>query len=554
MSRSIHFTDDHEAFRREARRFLESEVAPHAAEWEAAGRIPRAIFRRMGELGFLGITAPEELGGSASDLFFAVAFLEELPRSRMGGFCAAVSVQQFMATPHILRAGSDELKRRYVAPSVAGEKVGALAITEPDTGSDVAALRTTARREGDHYVVDGAKTFITNGADGDFFTLAVRTGPGHGAGGVSLLVVDADLPGVRVASRLRKLGWHSSDTAELAFDGVRVPADRLIGAEGTGFAQIMESFALERLCAAAIAVGSGDVAIAETLAHMRERKAFGKPLDRFQALRHRIADLAAELEAARQLTYHAAWMLQQGEPAIRESAMAKLIATELGMKIADACLQLHGGYGFMEEYPVARYWRDARGATITAGTSEIMREIVARIEIDGSEARPAAPRPASRPAPSQRQQQQQQQRSRPTPTPTPQPAPREEAADVTPPDQTDETDENHRTGETPTSVEELIRLLPGRLRAERADGARGAYHFKIKGAEREAWTVHVEDGACRVAEGHEGVAACTVTTKERTLLGILDGKVNPQTAFLTGRIRVSDLGRMIAFLKAFRLG
>jgi len=375
---SVYFGEEHERFRQQVRRFVEGEVAPHADAWEQAGRIPREIFARMGELGFLGITAPESCGGSGADLFFAIAFLEELPRSRMGGFCAAVSVQQFMATPHILRHGTDDLRERYVAPSVAGRKVGALAITEPDTGSDVASLRTGARREDEVWVVDGAKTFITNGADGDFFTLAVRTGEGPGARGLSLLVVDADAPGVTVSRRLRKLGWHASDTAELRFDEVRVPAGNLIGRAGAGFPMIVESFALERIAAATIAVGSGEVALEQARAYMAARRVFGRRVDSFQALRHRIADLAAELEAARQLAYHAAWLYERGEPAIRESAMAKLVATELGQRIADACVQVHGGYGFMEEFPAARLWRDARGATITAGTSEIMREIVAR--------------------------------------------------------------------------------------------------------------------------------------------------------------------------------
>jgi alkylation response protein AidB-like acyl-CoA dehydrogenase len=382
MPRSIYFTEEHHAFRAEVRRFVVNEVAPNAAEWEAAGAIPREIFARMGELGFLGILAPEDLGGTGADVFFAVVFLEELPRSMMGGFCAAVAVQQFMATPHIARSGSAKLKRDYLVPSIEGRKVGALAVTEPDAGSDVASIRTTAVRDGDHYVVNGSKTFITNGADGDFYTLAVRTGPDPGARGISLLAVDAVTPGVRVASRLTKLGWHASDTAELVFEDARVPVDRRIGGENTGFRQIMEAFALERLCAASISVGSADVALEHTLRYMAERRAFGRPLDRFQALRHRLADLAAELGAARQLSYHTAWLLGEGDAATGEAAMAKLVCTELGKRIADECLQMFGGYGFIEEYPAARFYRDARGNTITGGTSEIMREIIARILFD----------------------------------------------------------------------------------------------------------------------------------------------------------------------------
>jgi alkylation response protein AidB-like acyl-CoA dehydrogenase len=378
---SIYFSEAHEAFRQSVRRFIVDEVAPHAAAWESARAIPREIFRRMGELGFLGINVPEACGGSDADLFFGIAFLEELPRSMMGGFGAAVSVQQFMATPHILRHGSEELKQRYVAPSAAGEKIGALAISEPDIGSDVASLRTAAVRQGDEFVVNGAKTFITNGAGGDFFTLAVRSGEAAGAAGISLLVVDADSPGISRTS-IDKLGWHASDTAEIAFDDVHVPAEHLIGRQGRGFAMLMEAFQLERLAAAAMSVGSAQLALEIALDYIRARTVFGKPLSQYQALRHRLADLDSELEAARQLTYHAGWLLQQGSPAVRETSMAKLVATELGKRATDECLQLHGGYGYMEEYPAARMYRDARAATITAGTSEIMREIISRALID----------------------------------------------------------------------------------------------------------------------------------------------------------------------------
>lgn len=515
--RSIYFSEEHDAFRREVRRFLTREVAPHANEWEAAGRVPRDVFARMGELGFLGILAPEELGGADADVFYAVAFLEELPRSLMGGFCAAVSVQQFMATPHIERAGSDTLKHRYLVPSIEGRKVGALAITEPDTGSDVASIRTSARRDGDSFVVTGSKTFITNGAEGDFYTTAVRTGTEPDASGISLLVIDADTPGVRVAGRLAKLGWHSSDTAELVFEDARVPAENLIGEEGSGFYQIMESFALERLCAAVIAVGSADVALEETLRYMAERKAFGKPLNRFQALRHRIADLAAELEAARQLAYHTAWLMDRGDRAIRESAMAKLVCTELGKRIADECLQLFGGYGFMEEYAVARFYRDARGGTITAGTSEIMREIIARVTIDEYQPTPddkvAKERPASRPKVGDRV--------------------------------------NERPGD-PATLEQVMRSLVGRVRPEKIADWNGVFHFTFDGAQKPQWTMQVLDGRCEVDEGHHGDADCTLKTKEKTFVGIQTGAVNPEAAFMMGKIKVTNLPMMIRFVQAFR--
>ncbi|MEW6757254.1 MAG: acyl-CoA dehydrogenase family protein [Acidobacteriota bacterium] len=517
------WTPEHEAFRRAVRSFLEREVAPHADDWEAAGRIPREVFRRMGDLGFLGITAPEAHGGAGADVFMAVAFLEELPRSRMGGFCASVSVQQFMATAHIAAAGSEALKRRYLEPSVQGAKVGALAITEPDAGSDVASIRTRAVREGDAYVVNGSKTFITNGAEGDFYTLAVRTG-GEGAEGISLLVVDADTPGVTVSRRLKKMGWHASDTAELAFQDARVPAENLVGEEGQGFGLLVGAFALERLCAAAIAVGSADLALEETLAYMKSRTAFGRPLTRFQALTHRLADLAAELEAARHLTHHCAGLVGEGRPAVAEAAMAKLVATELSVRMADACLQCYGGYGFMEEYPLARFFRDARAATLAGGTSEIMREIVARSLVERAGEKEHLPAPAAPPS----------RRSEPAMDPSEKPA-----------------------AESPPSaeawtVERIARSLPGRLRADKVEGWKSVFHYRLKNSERPDWTVRIENGACTVEEGLGGAPDCIVEMKEETFLAIETGKMNPQTAFLMGRVRVTNLTEMMQFIKAFR--
>ncbi|HRY43755.1 MAG TPA: acyl-CoA dehydrogenase family protein, partial [Thermoanaerobaculia bacterium] len=318
---SIYFGEEHESFRRAVRQFLEGEVAPRAREWEEARRIPRDVFRRMGDLGFLGVLAPEEVGGADASIFHAIALLEELPRSRMGGFVAAVSVQQFIATGAIALHGTGEQKRRWLAPSVAGTKVGAIAISEPDTGSDVAAIRTTARRDGDAWVIDGAKTWITNGVEGDFVVVACRTAADAGAGGISLVVVEADTPGFS-RSRLRKMGWHCSDTAELTFADVRVPLGNLVGAENEGFFLIMETFVLERLVTAATAVGSARLALEETRRYVLSREAFGRPIGKFQAIRHRLADLHAELEAASQLVYHAAWLHERGENPVAEACMA----------------------------------------------------------------------------------------------------------------------------------------------------------------------------------------------------------------------------------------
>ncbi len=527
MIRSVHLTDEHEAFRAEVRRFLDAEVAPRADEWERAGRIPRAVWRRMGELGLLGVALPERWGGSGGDLMFAVVLLEELPRSLSGGFCAAVSVQQFMATRHILGWGSEELCERYLRPSIEGRAVGALAVTEPDVGSDVAALRTRARRDGDTWVVDGTKTYVTNGCDGDFATVAVRTG-GDGAGGVSLLVVDLAADGVFVAKRLAKLGWHASDTAELVFENVSVPAGNLVGEAGMGFAYLMEAFQLERLAAAAVAAGSCEPCLERTAAHVRRREAFGRPLARYQALSHALAQLAAELDAVRQLVHHAAWLLDAGHPAVRECTGAKLLATELSVRTADLALQAHGGLGYMEEAPFARFVRDARAGTIAGGTSEIMREILARIVLEGGPQRRPAPRQPSDETAVVR-------RSAPDDVP-----PVAEAAQGAGPAEAG-----------PPSAEDLIRSLPDRFRPGRAEGWSAVFHWVVAGADPREWTVRVGGGVCIVEEGHHGEPACVVRTDAATYAGIEAGDVNPQVALMTGRITVSNLAEMMRFVKCF---
>jgi alkylation response protein AidB-like acyl-CoA dehydrogenase len=379
--KSIYFNEDHELFRSTVRSFMEDEVAPHADEWEANRRIPKDIWRRMGEMGFLGLTHPEQYGGAAADAFYAMIFCEEVARSRMGGFTAAVIVQEFIATSAILKQGTEAMKQAYLVPSISGEKVGAIAISEPDAGSDVAALRTSAVRDGDHYVINGAKTWITNGTYGDFYVVAVKTDKDAGSAGISLIAMESNLPGI-TASKLRKMGLHCSDTAEIAFENVRVPVENLIGHENLGFYYIMQTFVIERLTLAATCVGACDMMLDETLKYMEERQAFGKPINKFQALRHRLADLFAEVEAARQLVYHTAWLYENGHEAVKESSMAKMLTAELQKKVADECLQMFGGFGYVEEYTIERAYRDARVSTIVAGTTEIMREIIAKICID----------------------------------------------------------------------------------------------------------------------------------------------------------------------------
>lgn len=517
-----YFTKEHEIFRRTVREFMQKEVLPHADEWEAAQRLPRELWKKMGELGFLGINFPEAYGGADADFFYSVVFLEEVGRCGYGGFAAAVSVQQYMATAHLYRTGSEALKQKYLVPSIAGEKVGALAITEPDTGSDVASIRTRAERDGDTYVINGAKTFITNGVYGDFATVAVKTKPDAGADGISLIVVDQGTPGFR-AGKLQKMGWHCSDTAELAFDNVRVPVSQRIGEENRGFYYIMESFALERLVGALTAIGGGEQALEITTRYLHERQAFGRPLAKFQVLRHALADLATELEAARHLAYHAAYLCDQGEPFAKEAAMVKLLTTELGKKVADTCLQCFGGYGYMQEYPISRMYRDARVGTIVGGTSEIMREIISRITVDDVRYTPAYAKPA---APHQKEKQ-------------------PETGQRTPDAASDQSG-------APETVAELFHTLPHRFRADKAGETSLLFHFVISGKESGRFTVQIENGTCEVREALHGEPDCIVQTKDKTYKDIELGRANPQVALMMGKVKVSDLGAMMQFAGLFR--
>lgn len=547
--RSIHFNEEHEMFRRSVREFLQTEVAPQADHWERARSIPGSIWKRMGELGFLGITFPEEYGGTGADIFFAIAFLEELPRSLMGGFTAAVTVQQFIATGAILRRGSEELKQRYLVPSITGDKVGAISISEPDTGSDVASIRTRAVRDGDQWVIDGAKMWITNGVQCDFNVVACRTDSDAGAAGISLIVVDRGTPGI-TATPIDKIGWHCSDTAEISFESVRVPAGNLVGQENQGFSLIMETFVLERLVVAATAVGACVVALEETLGYMTRREAFGRPIGKFQALRHRIADLFAELEAVRQLVYHTAWLYSQGVNAVKEAAMAKMLATELNKRVADECLQFHGGFGYTDEFLVSRFFRDARVSTIVAGTTEIMREIIARSVIDGAEVSGAGERVVSD-AEARSEGPVRKPGSVASPVvesqpAAPQPRPELPAAPLAPPASTTTPPVN------PRSVHDLFRSLPFRFRPDKVEGWTARFHFHLRDANRPLWTVSIHDGLCEVIEGAHGTPDCVVTTNEETYIAVETGKRDAQMAFMTGGIKVSNVGAMMKFSKAFR--
>ncbi|MDF1565500.1 MAG: acyl-CoA dehydrogenase family protein [Deltaproteobacteria bacterium] len=373
------FTEEHQLFRKTVRTFCEKELAPHTDEWDKAGLFPREVFQRAGELGLLGINKGEDVGGAGLDYWYTVAYAESLAYSRNAGVNMALMVQSDMATPIIDEIGSDEVKQEFLAPAIAGEKIAALGVTEPGVGSDVANLATTARKDGDDYVINGQKTFITNGTRADFITLAVRTGE-EGFGGISFVVVPTDVKGYSVSRKLEKMGNLASDTAEIFFDDVRIPQRYRLGDENAGFYHIMTNFQGERLIAAITAVSGMELMIRDAIAYGFERKAFGRPIVKFQVWRHRFAELLTQVEAARQLTYYACDKFDRGEMATKEISMAKLYAGDLIQKVAYECQQFHGGYGYVMDYDIARAFRDVRLITIGGGTSEVMKEILSKLE------------------------------------------------------------------------------------------------------------------------------------------------------------------------------
>ena len=371
------FTEEHDLLRRSVRQFVEREITPYILEWEAAEHVPRDLFTKMGNLGFLGVRLAEEYGGSGLDFWATTVLVQELVRCGSMGVPVSVLAHAEFATKVIERAGSPELKERFVRPATTGEMLGGLGVTEPNVGSDVAALQTRAVRDGDDYIITGTKTFITNGSMADFVTTAVRTGgPGHG--GISLIVVPTDTPGFSCSGRLKKVGVLASDTAELVYQDVRVPAANLIGDENGGFKLIMQGFEGERLVLALIACAQMRLMWEEARRYGHEREAFGHTLLGFQVWRHRLADVRTTIEAAETLTYKAIGMYVRGEKANAEISMAKLFATESALHAGHECMQIFGGNGYMQEYLIGRLYRDSLAFTIGAGTSEMMREIIAR--------------------------------------------------------------------------------------------------------------------------------------------------------------------------------
>jgi citronellyl-CoA dehydrogenase len=377
MRKFPQFTEEHDIFRKELRAFVEGELAPHAEEWEAKRFFPNEVFRQMGKLGYLGVRYPTELGGAGGDIWHTVVWSEELPRCGTAGLPMALLVQTDMATPIIGEIGTREQKEEFLVPAIKGEKIAALGVSEPGAGSDVAGIRTRARRDGDDYVISGQKTWITNGTRADFITLAARTSDDR-YGGISLFLFPTNTPGFSVGKKLEKIGNHCSDTAELFFDECRIPKRYLLGEEGHGFYYIMQNFQGERLVGALTGTSGAQIVVDKTVQYVRDRVAFGKPLAALQTVKHRLVECEMELELCRTLSYHAADLFGRGVPCQREISMAKAAVGDRAMWVVDRCLQLHGGMGYVEEGPVARAWRDMRLLSIGGGATEIMKEIIAK--------------------------------------------------------------------------------------------------------------------------------------------------------------------------------
>lgn len=385
---SSYFTEEHELFRASLKDFLQKEVVPHIEKWEKTGTIERFIWKKFGEMGFFGINYPEAYGGLNLDLFYTVIFLEELQKINSSGFAAAMWAHSYLAMTHLNAEGDERIKNEYLAKSISGDKIGALCITEPFGGSDVAGMRTTATKKGDKYVINGSKTFITNGVYADYYVVAAKTNPELGNKGISIFLMDTNLPGIS-ATKLDKLGWRASDTAEISFDNVEIPLENLMGEEGKGFAYIMQHFALERLVMAINAHARAEYAIDYTLKYMSEREAFGKSINKFQALRHTMVNHATDVEHCKIFNYAAVARLNNKEYVVKEATMAKLKSTQVADETIYSCLQMLGGYGYMEEYPMARLLRDSRLGPIGGGTSEILREILSKMIIDNQNYQPA---------------------------------------------------------------------------------------------------------------------------------------------------------------------
>ena len=380
----LFYTEEHVLFRDSLRDFVKTEITPNINQWEAEGKVDRVVLRKLGEMGFLGLEVEEKYGGMGLDFMYSAILCEEIAQTGGSpGFSTVVASHSYLAMNYLVNAGSPFIKEKYLVPSVTGEKIGSLGMTEPFAGSDLKAIRTTAKKEGDHYVIDGSKTFISNGYYGDYCVTACKTD-----GGISMIVIDLDSEGVS-RSKLDKVGIRCSDTAELAFNNVKVPTQNLIGEEGKGFYYMMESLQEERLTLAIANIGAMRYALDITLQYISERKAFSKTINQFQVLRHKIADMETEWAAWKTFSDHTSYRLSKGEHVVKECSMLKLKTSDLLNEMVYECLQMFGGYGFMEEYPIGRLYRDARVIPIYGGTSEIMKEIISKIVIDRKQYKPA---------------------------------------------------------------------------------------------------------------------------------------------------------------------
>lgn len=502
-------TEEHHQFRRTFRDFLDKEVLPNIEEWEEKGQLPKDIFLKFGEMGFFGLTQEEKYGGSNLDFWYDVIFIEEVAKCISGGFSASISAHPYLSMSHIQHEGSEYIKEKYLPKAMTGEWHGALAITEPHAGSDVAGIKTTAVREGNEYVINGSKCFITNGVSADYIVVACKT-KDTGSSGISMIIVDTDTPGLS-RNNLKKLGWKASDTAELAFDNVRVPVENLLGEENKGFYYIMQRFELERLTLALGAIASCEWALEYTQQYMSERKAFGRTINKFQVLRHRIAQMHAELQAVKTFTYQTCRMYTDKIYCVKEASMCKLLATELSDKVAYQCLQMFGGYGYMEEYKIARFFRDSRLGTIGGGSSEIMLEIISKMVIDDVSYKSTVDSPQS----------------------------------------------------TVDSIDALFETLPKRFKSEKAKDVELNVLFEFENDLK--FSVSIKDSQLTVnrepsttnaqpstVNRQPSTVNLIITTTTETYIGVETGKINPQEAFMTGKIKVSDLGVMMKFGSLFK--
>ena len=371
------FTDEHEDLRESMQAWVQKELHPHRNEWEDT-TWPREAMERAGELGYLGLCFPEEYGGQGGDYYYSLIRAECMSYSGSGGTNMGFAVQTDMVLPPIHLLGTEDQKQRYLVPGIKGEKIGCLGITEPGAGSDVAGIRTQAIKDGDDYVINGSKTFITNGARADFILMVAKTDPTAGHNGITLFLVDTDTPGFQVSRELEKMGMHASDTAELAFEDMRVPADAVLGEIGKGFYHISWELQSERMVAAAGSVAGAERMFERTLEYAKEREAFGRPIGKFQVIRHKFAEMATKIEAAKQFNYVVAWRYANGEYPVREITEVKLFTSRMCCEVADECVQILGGYGYMKEYEIERAYRDVRLNRIGAGTDEIMLDVIGR--------------------------------------------------------------------------------------------------------------------------------------------------------------------------------